>query len=338
MGCESCKEQIPVGTCTDFKNSDCIYVSEELTCSGVQADTVLTTALKRLDEFICEVRDSVANTVALINIGTGAKLYKGISVIGEREIRTLTSTDATVDIVEGANTIDLSVTVDVPEVPAATEILAGKARIATQAEADAGTDDVTIITPLKLKTYVAANGDEYTIQIVAGNLEFLKNATVISTDALPTGTDKFVTSFTIVGTSLVLGFNDATEISKDISSLINFTQVQADVTMENPASASYIKNRNPSKTVFADYTLTTADNNYVIVVDSATAVTITVPNSLPDKHFTGFIQKGTGLVTIANVDIIPTGLANTLKGKGHQGCIEKIEGIKFLFGNLNKAV
>ena len=55
MACESCNEQI-TGTCTEFTNADCIYVSEELTCTGVQPDTVLTTALKRMDDVICEIK------------------------------------------------------------------------------------------------------------------------------------------------------------------------------------------------------------------------------------------------------------------------------------------
>src|SRR5699024_1144220 len=110
-----------------------------------------------------------------------------------------------------------------------------------------------------------------------------------------------------------------------------FQQEQADLTEEDSTSPSYIQNRNPSKSVFANYTLTPSDNNYVIVVDSNNPVTITVPNNLPNNHTTGFIQKGTGLVTIANTNIVPEGLTNTIKGRGHQAFVEKIEGTTFLF-------
>ena len=290
-----------------------------------------------MDEVICEIKNKVAGTLSLINIGTGVKVYKGLSNIGERQLRSITSTDSTVTITEGTDTIDLSVTVDFPEVPAAEIGIAGIAEIATQTMVDAGTDNTSIVTPLTLKTYVGDNDKTYTIQIVAGNLELLENGVVVDSEILPTGTDKFVNSFTINGTSLVLGFNDGTSITRDIASLLNFTQVQSDYTIEDTASPAYIKNRNASKTVFANYTVTPTDNTYVIVVDSATAITVTVPNSLPDKFTVGFIQKGTGLVTIANADIIPVGMANTIKGKGHQAFVEKIEGTKFLFGNLNKA-
>jgi len=336
MACESCNEQI-TGTCTEFTNSDCIYVSEELTCTGVQPDTVLTTALKRMDEVICEIKNKVAGTLSLINIGGGSKVYKGLSNIGERQIRSITSADGTVDITEGTDTIDFSVTVDFPDPPIASTTQQGIVRQATDAEAAAGINNSTYVTPFHLKTFVDSENNSYSIQISGGNLELLENGVVVDSETLPTGTDKFVNSFTINGTSLVLGFNDSTSITRDIASLLNFTQVQSDYTMEDTASPAYIKNRNASKTVFANYSVTSTDNTYVIVVDSATATTVTVPNTLPDKFTVGFIQKGTGLVTIANADIVPEGMSNTLKGKGHQAFVEKIEGTKFLFGNLNKS-
>lgn len=339
MACETCEDQVLEGVCKSFTNSDCIYVSEELTCTGVQANTVLTAALKRIDEVICQIKDKVAGTLALINIGGGAKIYKGLSSIGERQLRTITSTNGTVSIVEGTDTIDLSVIIDIPEVPSATETEEGTVRQATVLEVEEGINNNTYVTPLYLKTFVNENGNTYSIQIVAGNLELLENGIVTDSEPLPIGIDTFPNSFTINGTSLIIGLNNGDSLTRDIASLLNFQQVQSDFTMEDTNDASYIKNRNPSKTVFANYVVGNTDNNYVIVVDSTNgAVTITVPNTIPNKHAVGFIQKGTNLVTIANADIVMEGHTNTLKGQGHQAFIEKIEGIKFLFGSLNKAV
>jgi hypothetical protein len=337
MACESCDEQIE-GVCKDFTNSDCIYVSEELTCTGVQPNTVLTAALKRMDEVICQVKNKVAGTLKLINIGGGSKIYQGLSNIGERQLRTITSTDGTVDITEGAETIDFSVTVDFPDPPIASTTQQGIVRQATDSEAEAGVNNNTFVTPLHLKTFVDAENNTYSIQIAAGNLELLENGLVVDSETLPTSNDTFPNSFTLNGTELVIGLNDGTELTRDISSILNFTQVQSDYTMEDTASPAYIKNRNASKTVFANYVVSATDNTYVVVIDSANDITVSLPTNLPDKFTIGFIQKGKGLVSIANADIIPTGMANTLKGKGHQAFVEKIEGTKFLFGNLNKAV
>ena len=72
--------------------------------------------------------------------------------------------------------------------PAATEDVAGSAQIATQAEADAGTDDARIVTPLKLKNRFNALVKSAT-ETIAGIAEI---ATQSETDA---GTDdtRFVT-------------------------------------------------------------------------------------------------------------------------------------------------
>jgi hypothetical protein len=49
----------------------------------------------------------------------------------------------------------------------------------------------------------------------------------------------------------------------------------------------------------ASYTATTADNRRRIVFNSASAVTLTLPNSLPDGWECGIVQMGAGVVTIA---------------------------------------
>lgn len=338
MACETCDEQI-TGTCKEFIKADCIYVTEELKVTGVQPDTVLTAALKRIDTVIGDIKNKAAQTFSLINIGTGAKVYKGVSSIGEKQLKTLTSTDGSVTIVENENEIDFAVEIDIPTTPSASETEEGISRRATQLEVDEGLNDTAHVTPLKLATYFNNNNEQYTLQILNGKVELLKDGVAVSSETLPTSTDSHVSDFTLNGTTLQIHMNDGVTIhEQDISSLLNFTQVQADFVQEDTTKASYIKNRNASKTVYADYIVAATDNTYVIVIDSSSAVTISLPSTLPDNFAVGFVQKGTGLVTIANADIVPEGFANTIKGKGHQAFVEKIEGTKFLFGNLNKAV
>jgi hypothetical protein len=48
----------------------------------------------------------------------------------------------------------------------------------------------------------------------------------------------------------------------------------------------------------SNYTLTESDTRAVIVVNSSSAVTITVPNTLSTGYFCQIIQKGTGQVTV----------------------------------------
>jgi hypothetical protein len=55
---------------------------------------------------------------------------------------------------------------------------------------------------------------------------------------------------------------------------------------------------------------------------------------LTTAFFVGFIQKGTGTVTINGVDIIPEQLTNVVFGQGHICAVEIINSTKYLIGTL----
>lgn len=68
-------------------STDCIlYTGDDLACSGIKNKTILTDLIQQLDEFICNL---TGQSTVLINIGTGAKVYKGVDLQGRKEIRTL---------------------------------------------------------------------------------------------------------------------------------------------------------------------------------------------------------------------------------------------------------
>lgn len=337
MACKTCKQPID-GVCKEFINSDCIYISEELEYIGVSSETILTTALKRIDYVIGQINQGANKVLNLINIGNGSKIYSGVNNLGEHQLRSLVSSDGTVDIEESGDTIDFKVSVEAPEIQQASTTQAGIIEIATQTEVNTGTDDERAVTPLTLNNFFDNNQSEYALQVDGNSINLLKDGTIESTQSLPTFEDTYVTAFELQGTTLTIILNNGTNYSIDIEGLLDFEQVQADYTMNNSSSPAFIKNKNPNKTVFNNYTLTATDNNYVIVIDSTSPVTITVPNSLPNNFFIGFIQKSTGLVTIANMDVIPEGMTNTIRGRGHQAAVEIIDGTKFLFGNLNKSI
>ncbi|PBN41501.1 hypothetical protein [Sphingobium sp. D43FB] len=86
--------------------------------------------------------------------------------------------------------------------PPATETRAGMARIATNAEADGGTDDQTIISPLKLQRRLTALANALT-QATDDDLTALADAFDLILQAL--------TARTITGTGLVTGGGDLTQ-------------------------------------------------------------------------------------------------------------------------------
>ena len=88
--------------------------------------------------------------------GNPLKITSGAEIdaeFDEIQVHSATKEDAAnKGIADGYASLDSSTLVPVAQLPAATELNKGAAEIATQAEVDAGTDDVSFITALKLKT------------------------------------------------------------------------------------------------------------------------------------------------------------------------------------------
>ena len=81
------------------------------------------------------------------------------------------------------------------------------------------------------------------------------------------------------------------------------------------------------KTITSDTTLSSADDNYSIIINNgATPIEITVPTGLPTKFCAGFTQQGSADVTfVASSTTInnPTGLK--IKGQYYAVCLEKVD-------------
>lgn len=115
---------------------------------------------------------------------------------------------------------------------------------------------------------------------------------------------------------------------------------QSNVLTTDPTSGSFINNKNPSKSITlgsgATYSVTIADNNYVIEIDNgANNVTIDLSNSFPPNNFfVGFVQKGTGSVLFTGHDIFPEGTGSYLYGQGHIAALDIVNNTKYLHGTL----
>lgn len=72
-------------------STDCIlYTGNDLVCSGIKSQTILTDLIQQLDEFICKISEAVGGGgLNLINVGTGSEVYKGTTLTGNKELRTL---------------------------------------------------------------------------------------------------------------------------------------------------------------------------------------------------------------------------------------------------------
>jgi hypothetical protein len=103
----------PPETCTcpikDLSTDCVLYSGDDLACSGIEKNTILTEVIQQLDGFICDTRDQLYNAFTLVNVGGGAQAYKGVDGIGRKEIRTVVGSSL-IDVTQ--NTDDISVSVD----------------------------------------------------------------------------------------------------------------------------------------------------------------------------------------------------------------------------------
>ena len=119
MFCQECNK--PKTICQDTTptpcecpvqvSTDCIlYQADESTCSGIPSGVTLTEYLEQLDTFICNALEEINTGINLINVGTGLGLYKGIDVLGRREIKSLITTSDILTLT--ANTDDITFSID----------------------------------------------------------------------------------------------------------------------------------------------------------------------------------------------------------------------------------
>lgn len=98
----------PDCACKVFITTDCVTLNEDLECSNILKGQTTTEVFKQLDAYICQRFGDIENFFQLVNIGGGSQIYKGISVLGKKELRTLTS-NGSVTITQNSDTINLAV-------------------------------------------------------------------------------------------------------------------------------------------------------------------------------------------------------------------------------------
>lgn len=114
MNCNPCNDTSIKSCPVKDLSTDCVlYTGEDLSCSGVSSNKVLTEVIKDLDTFICNKVSSINTTVSLESVGEGSRIYKGKSLNGNEQIRSIVSSNTNfIAITEEENTISIN-----PEMP-----------------------------------------------------------------------------------------------------------------------------------------------------------------------------------------------------------------------------
>ena len=128
-GCtDPCQPNSIPCTCEARVTSDCVTVSGATSnCLAIDDNLLLTDYLTQMDERICEKVDSVTNFIALENVGTGSQLYKGDSLLGKKQIRTVKSIDPNLVVTQTDDEIqlDLNIPAIVPPDGTETKLVSG---------------------------------------------------------------------------------------------------------------------------------------------------------------------------------------------------------------------
>jgi len=334
--CTSCQQEEKCACPVRDLSFDCLLWSgDSLACSGIEPNITGTQLIIQLDQFICDTFAQVDNFITLINIGGGAEIFAGINMIGNRELRTLTSGNLNlVDIIQNPETID---------------ILPGTHRL----QLDSPSDILSLIVNTMAGDTTLSNIDlsEYNYDTFVQSASF-DNGTQILTIVRNNGEPDIDVDLTFlenhlesvvyndVTDQLEFTLTDTTVLTVDMSVVIADVQIQSDYLENSTSSPAHILNRNPSRTETigggGTYNVVDADNNYIIEIDNgANNVTIDLSSiTATSEFFVGFIQAGTGDVTFTGYDILPSTLTDVLFGQGHVCAVEIIGSTIYLIGTL----
>lgn len=275
--CNQCQDNTPCECpITDF-STKCILHDQGNIIDGetivVENNTHLPTVLQQIVNYLSVKIEEVKEFFKLKNVGTGAEIYAGNDLIGNKKIRKLNSGSNILDITQNA-------------------------------------DDITFdIDETELNTFIEANQKTYSASSLGGGAEIYKTPNTVVGDNTQFNFRSIESSngsATITQTANTIDITIPAVTPPDGSE----TKINSGTTTTKTGTGTtgdpyVIETVNLQKTITYptdftanNYNLTSNDNNYVIIVNNgATNVTITVPSGLVSKMQVGFIQKGTGDVT-----------------------------------------
>lgn len=107
--CDKCNEPCDKGCPVKDLTSDCVtYNGDDIMCGQtvvVPKNTTLTFALALIVSWVCNRISQITTYFTLKNVGSGAGVYKGTNLIGEKELRSLKSNTSAIVITEDEDEI-----------------------------------------------------------------------------------------------------------------------------------------------------------------------------------------------------------------------------------------
>lgn len=146
--CQSSCVQDTCGCLSQYSGGCIIYDGNELTCTNIAVGLNINEMFEQFDNYFCVFKNEIMNFISILNLGTGAQVYRDDNLLGQKQLRSLSSLNNSIVISEETDEITF-------EAQDASETLAGVIEIATQPEVDAGTDSTKAVTPSTLTPFVS---------------------------------------------------------------------------------------------------------------------------------------------------------------------------------------
>ncbi len=100
----------PCDCAAGYFSSDCTNnVKSIFSCLDIPSNLTLTETLEQIDAQICIKFNTITNYSALVNIGNGANLYKGVNNLGQKEIRRVNKVGNLIKVTENTNDVSISI-------------------------------------------------------------------------------------------------------------------------------------------------------------------------------------------------------------------------------------
>lgn len=96
----------------DFPTSCLIYDGLALECSSIDTNQPFNEVIEQLDKYICDKFTLLVNSFQLINIGGEKEVYKGVNILGQRQMRTFVAGDTNLVVIQQ---LEDTIEVDVDE-------------------------------------------------------------------------------------------------------------------------------------------------------------------------------------------------------------------------------
>ena len=331
--CNQCQPEVDCDCAVKDLSTNCIiYDGDDLPCTEIKKNTILTELIQQLDAFICTLKDDIANLFVLVNIGAGKKVYAGDNLLGNKKLRTInksgdliTVTEATEEIVIGLDEDELENTI-INLIPNYNAENVGTGADVFKEEVS-NTFRFRTLTSKDGSVIITETANEIDLGVEPTDPTLITPGTNVTITGTGTSLDPYIINATATGS--------ATNFEDGVT-----TTLEGAGTVADPFSIEIVNLQKQITTT--PYTLTNADDKFTIFVDNGTTpFTVNIPDGLVNNFSCVFVQKGTGEVTINHsgtgvLNYPSTVLENKIKGQYFWTMVEKEQTLNtyYLMGSL----